>query len=67
MSTLAAPGISGTSFADHNDVADYAAEAVKALVEAGLVNGKGDKLAGSDFTTRAEVAVLLKRVLDYIA
>jgi len=60
-------GIDVTLFADYNDVADYAKEAVKALVEAGLVNGKGGKLAGSDFTTRAEVAVLLKRVLDYIA
>ena len=59
-------GIDVTSFADFEDVADYAKEAVKALVEAGLVNGKGDKLAGADFTTRAEVAVLLKRVLDYI-
>ena len=46
---------------------DMFVEAVKALVEAGLVNGKGDKLAGGDYTTRAEVAVLLKRVLDYIA
>ncbi len=60
-------GIDVESYADYADVADYAKEAVKALVEAGLVNGKGDKLAGSDFTTRAEVAVLLKRVLDYIA
>ena len=60
-------GFDVTSFADYNDVADYARDAVKALVEVGLVNGKGDKLAGSDFTTRAEVAVLLKRVLDYIA
>ena len=59
-------GIEVDAFADYADVADYAKEAVKALVEAGLVNGKGESLAGSDFTTRAEVAVLLKRVLDYI-
>ncbi|MBR3847725.1 MAG: S-layer homology domain-containing protein, partial [Oscillospiraceae bacterium] len=59
-------GIEVEAFADYADVADYAQDAVKALVEAGLVNGKGESLAGSDFTTRAEVAVLLKRVLDYI-
>ena len=33
---------------------------------AGLVNGKSSKIAPLDYTTRAEVAVLLKRVLDYI-
>ena len=60
-------GIEVEAFADYADVADYARDAVKALVEAGLVNGKGESLAGSEFTTRAEVAVLLKRVLDYIA
>ena len=57
-------GIDVTTYADYADVADYAKEAVKALVEAGLVNGKGEGLAGGEFTTRAEVAVLLKRVLD---
>ena len=59
-------GVDVTTYTDYSDVADYAKEAVKALVEAGLVNGKGESLAGSDFTTRAEVAVLLKRVLNYI-
>ena len=59
-------GVDATTYADYEDVADYARDAVKALVEAGLVNGKGAKLAGNDKTTRAEVAVLLKRVLDYI-
>ena len=59
-------GIDATSYADYADVADYAQEAVKALIEAGLVNGKSGLIAGSDKTTRAEVAVLLKRILDYI-
>ena len=59
-------GIDATSFADYDDVADYAKEAVTALVNAGLVNGKSGNIAGSDKTTRAEVAVLLKRILDYI-
>ena len=60
-------GISVESYADFADVADYAKEAVKALVEAGLVNGKSGLIAGNVTTTRAEVAVLVKRVIDYLA
>ena len=51
---------------DFATVADYAKEAVSALVNAGLVNGKNGLIAPKDNTTRAEVAVLLKRILDYI-
>jgi len=36
-------------------------------IGAGLVNGKNGKIAPNDNTTRAEVAVLLKRVLDFAA
>ena len=52
-------------YADFDDVADYAKEAVSALITAGLVNGKSGKIAPNDYTTRAEVAVLIKRILDY--
>ena len=48
-------------------VADYAKEAVSALIATGLVNGKSGRIAPSDYTTRAEVAVLIKRILDYTA
>ena len=51
---------------DYADVSDYAKDAVDALVAAGLVNGKSGKIAPRDYTTRAEVAVLLKRILDYV-
>ena len=34
------------------------------LIGAGIVNGKNDKIAPLDYTTRAEVAVLVKRILD---
>ena len=51
---------------DFDSVSDYAKEAVSALVGAGLVNGKNGKIAPTDYTTRAEVAVLIKRILDYI-
>ncbi|MBQ2742992.1 MAG: S-layer homology domain-containing protein [Oscillospiraceae bacterium] len=51
---------------DFESVSDYAKEAISALISAGLVNGKNGKIAPYDYTTRAEVAVLLKRILDYI-
>ena len=60
-------GLSVESYPDYANVADYAQEAVKALVEAGIVNGKSGRLAGDETTTRAEVAVLVKRIIDYIA
>ena len=52
-------------YEDFDSVPEYAKEAVSALISAGLVNGKGDKIAPNDNTTRAEVAVLLSRVLEY--
>ena len=52
------------TYADYSNVSDYAKEAVEALVNAGIVNGKSGKIAPKDFATRAEVAVILKRVLD---
>ncbi len=57
---------STNSYADFADTADYAKKALLALVGAGLVNGKGEYIAPTDNTTRAEVAVLLDRILDYI-
>ena len=53
-------------YGDFTAVADYAKEAVTALIGAGLVNGKNNFIAPTDYTTRAEVAVLIKRILDYI-
>ena len=55
------------SYPDFDTVPDYAKEAVSALIGAGLVNGKGDNIAPLDNTTRAEVAVLLERVLNFIS
>ncbi|MBQ7118805.1 MAG: S-layer homology domain-containing protein [Oscillospiraceae bacterium] len=57
--------IADVEYADFRYVADYAKEAVSALITAGLVNGKNGKIAPTDYTTRAEVAVLIKRILDY--
>ena len=52
------------AFADYPTVSDYAKDAVSTLVNAGLVNGKNGLIASTDYTTRAEVAVLIKRILD---
>ncbi|MBQ7119348.1 MAG: S-layer homology domain-containing protein [Oscillospiraceae bacterium] len=61
----AVEGLPSSQYADFEDVPDYAKEAVSALIGAGLVNGKNNLIAPLDNTTRAEVAVLIKRVLDY--
>ena len=54
-------------YPDFDTVPEYAKEAVSALIGAGLVNGKNNLIAPNDNTTRAEVAVLIKRVLDFVA
>ena len=54
------------TYGDFADVSDCAKEAVEKLVAAGLVNGKSSNIAPKDYTTRAEVAVLIKRILDFI-
>ncbi len=50
--------------ADIDNVSDYAKEAVHALMVNGLVKGKDGYIDPEANTTRAEVAVLLERVLE---
>ncbi len=50
---------------DLDKVDEYALDAVKALISNGLVNGKNGYIDPRAYTTRAEVAVLLKRILDF--
>ena len=64
--TLVGADIIRPQYADFDSVPDYAKEAVSALISAGLVNGKNNLIAPNDNTTRAEVAVLLKRVLEFV-
>ncbi len=59
-------GASAEQYPDYDTIAPYAQDAVSALIGAGLVNGKSGRIAPTDYTTRAEVAVLIKRILDYI-
>jgi len=54
-----------SQYPDYSTVSPYAREAVSALASVGLVNGKNNLIAPLDYTTRAEVAVLIKRVIDY--
>ena len=51
-------------YPDIADVAPYAEDAVKALITAELISGKNGYIEPKSYTTRAEVAVLLKRILD---
>lgn len=51
------------SFKDRNRVSDYAANAVAALVRSGLIKGDDGKLNPTTSISRAEMAVLLHRVL----
>ncbi|MBE6965273.1 MAG: hypothetical protein E7441_04480, partial [Ruminococcaceae bacterium] len=53
-------------YPDFTSVAPYAQDAVSALISAGVVNGKSGSIAPTDYTTRAEVAVLIKRILDFV-
>ena len=50
-------------FSDADRVAPWATDAVKRLVETGIVSGNGDSLAPEDFATRAEIAQLLYNLL----
>ncbi|MBQ6901982.1 MAG: S-layer homology domain-containing protein, partial [Oscillospiraceae bacterium] len=60
-------GISPSQYPDFNTVSEYAKEAVTFLISEGLVNGKNGKIDPEAYTTRAEVAVLIKRILDHVS
>ncbi len=47
-----------------DDVSSYAKTAVQILIDFRYVNGKNGEIAPLDYTTRAEVAVLIKRLID---
>lgn len=61
------PVTSNLIFADSADVADYAADAVASLSSAGILNGYEDgSFKPQSSITRAETAVILSRIADYI-
>ena len=54
------------AYPDSGSVADYAREAMAAMLASGYINGKGDVLAPGDNTTRAEAAVFLYRIYENV-
>ncbi|MBR5479761.1 MAG: S-layer homology domain-containing protein, partial [Clostridia bacterium] len=52
------------TFSDANAVASYAKEAVEALTGAGIIAGSNGKINPKANTTRAEVAVVLDRIIN---
>jgi hypothetical protein len=53
-----------TGFADSASIADYAREAVESLYTIGVINGSGDSFNPTATATRAEVAAMLRRLLQ---
>lgn len=52
-------------YSDSADVSDYARDSAAACIEAGIISGKGSEtLAPTDNMTRAEVAVIVQRLLQ---
>jgi hypothetical protein len=61
-----APAVSPASlsaFSDANQVSDYARDAVSVMVQLGVVKGSGGQLRPTAAISRAEMAVVLYRVL----
>ena len=55
-----------TAFEDERDIAGYAADAVAALQQYGIINGRDNNMfAPKDSVTRAEAAMVINAVLDY--
>ncbi|NLM49496.1 MAG: hypothetical protein GX196_00915 [Clostridiaceae bacterium] len=55
-----------STFYDFTSVSDYAQDAVSRLVGAGIVKGDNNYLRPKSYATRAEVAVLLKAIIDKV-
>ncbi|MGG1636088.1 S-layer homology domain-containing protein [Paenibacillus sp. NRS-1760] len=68
--TSAGSNSSSTSlaaFADQDQLSGFAREAVQAVINAGIMNGKSETtIAPKDTASRAQTAVMLKRVLSFV-
>lgn len=53
-----------SGFADASQISDYAKDSVAALVKAGLVKGSGNAINPKGTATRAEIAVLVYRMIE---
>ena len=56
---------STSSFKDYSSVASYAKTAISDLIGHGIVIGNNNKINPTSNITRAEMAVILHRVLTY--
>ena len=52
-----------TEFADASEVSDYAKHAVSKLIKNGIITGSEGKINPKGYATRAEIAVLIHRIL----
>lgn len=52
------------AFKDRNEISEYASTSVATLVKAGIIQGSNSKLNPKSFISRAEMAVILYRVLE---
>lgn len=54
-------------FEDEGDISPYAAEAVRYLYEAGIINGSYNRLSPSNEASRAQVAAMIDRMLSIVS
>ena len=52
------------TFSDRGNLSDYAVSAASSLVKAKIIQGSGKKLNPKSSISRAEIAVLLYRILN---
>lgn len=52
-----------SDFSDAGDIAPWAMDAIKLLVEAGIIQGSGNRLSPKDTTTRAQMAQVIYNLL----
>jgi hypothetical protein len=65
---IAAPAPDGSVFPDSDAVADYAKDAVSALKQMGIVQGRTDgSFDPQAFATREETAKIICGIIDYVA
>ncbi|WP_054023287.1 DUF4855 domain-containing protein [Bacillus sp. FJAT-28004] len=55
------------SFKDADKVTDYAASSIAGMIEQGLIQGDGGMIKPRNHTTRAETAVFLYRLLNFLS
>lgn len=60
----ATSNVTVSSFSDAEQIAGYASDAFKSLVEGGIITGSQSKLNPRDFSTRAQVAQVLYNLLS---